>query len=130
MCCLGRAGGVPEGHTWAPRFPVGALNRRVLSTSVPDRPSRMIEHLVAHHDITTVFQPIVDLNDGRVIGYEGLTRGPAGSALENPRLLFAAAEQAGLLRELENACWDRALHSAAAHSTRRGDSAKLFLNVL
>jgi EAL domain-containing protein (putative c-di-GMP-specific phosphodiesterase class I) len=48
-----------------------------------------------------VFQPIVSLGSGRVAGYEALIRGPAGTALESPAALFAHAQQAGRLGELD-----------------------------
>jgi EAL domain-containing protein (putative c-di-GMP-specific phosphodiesterase class I)/DICT domain-containing protein len=53
--------------------------------------------------ITSVFQPIVDLDSGCVVAYEALARGPQG-ALANPHALFAAARGAGLLAELDEAC--------------------------
>ncbi|HAZ06277.1 MAG TPA: diguanylate cyclase, partial [Acetobacterium sp.] len=38
--------------------------------------------------ISTVFQPIVSLQDGTVHGYEALSRGPVASLLHNPDMLF------------------------------------------
>lgn len=53
--------------------------------------------------IKPVFQPLVDLYSGEVVGYEALARGPAGE-LERPDRLFAAARREGLLAELDEAC--------------------------
>ena len=50
-----------------------------------------------------MFQPIVELDTGRVVAYEALARGPEGP-LERPDLLFAAARTAGRLAELDEAC--------------------------
>jgi len=47
------------------------------------------------------FQPIWSLDTGRPMGYEALTRGPEGTEWEAPLPLFRAAEEAGLLHELE-----------------------------
>ncbi|RJG04348.1 GGDEF domain-containing protein [Noviherbaspirillum sedimenti] len=54
--------------------------------------------------LTPVFQPIVDMNSGALIGYEGLIRGPEGSALHAPAQLFHAARQSGLGPQLEDCC--------------------------
>ncbi len=62
--------------------------------------------------IRSVFQPVVTLAERRVIGYEALTRGPAGSALERPDLLFAAAREEGLLVELDWQCRLSAMDAA------------------
>ena len=38
--------------------------------------------LIAQRQLRAVFQPIVDFEDGAILGYEGLCRGPDGSPLE------------------------------------------------
>src|SRR4051812_31446563 len=48
--------------------------------------------------VRSVFQPIVELDTGRVVAYEALARGPEGP-LERPDHLFAAARAAGRLAE-------------------------------
>lgn len=47
------------------------------------------------------FQPIWSLEASQPIGYEALTRGPKGTAWEEPLALFQAAADSGFLRELE-----------------------------
>lgn len=59
--------------------------------------------------IRSVYQPIVRLSDRRVIAYEALARGPAGSSLERPDVLFATAEREGLETTLDWECWRAAL---------------------
>ena len=76
--------------------------------------------------ITTVFQPIVELDTGRVVAYEALTRGPENSALSAPDQLFAAAAAAGRTGELDWLC--RATAVATALEAGLGRSASLFLN--
>ncbi|MEJ5945615.1 diguanylate cyclase [Pseudokineococcus basanitobsidens] len=62
--------------------------------------------------VRSVFQPILDLDSGRVVAYEALARGPVGSALERPDALFAAARSHGLLGELDRACRAAAFRGA------------------
>jgi len=57
---------------------------------------------------------LVGLDSGQVVGFEALSRGPAGSALERPDLLFAAARRARRLRDLDIACRTAALKAARA----------------
>jgi EAL domain-containing protein (putative c-di-GMP-specific phosphodiesterase class I) len=45
--------------------------------------------------VQPVFQPLIDLDNRHVVGYEALARGPMGSALETPAALFGAAWRAG-----------------------------------
>jgi EAL domain-containing protein (putative c-di-GMP-specific phosphodiesterase class I) len=59
--------------------------------------------------IRSVYQPIVRLSDRRVIAYEALARGPAGSALEMPDALFGTARREGLETTLDWECWRAAL---------------------
>ena len=54
--------------------------------------------------LRAVYQPIVDLRSGRVIGYEGLIRPLPASGFVDPTAMFAAAEVAGRTVELDAAC--------------------------
>jgi len=76
--------------------------------------------------VTSVFQPIVDLLHGEVIGHEVLSRGP-GERRE-PQVLFTQARQEGYTWELERACWTSALRciSTLSDEQRR---APFFFNV-
>lgn len=64
--------------------------------------------------VRTLFQPIVDLGSGETAGFEALARGPAGSELEPPGDLFAAARAAGRLAELDWLCRVTAARTAVA----------------
>jgi EAL domain-containing protein (putative c-di-GMP-specific phosphodiesterase class I) len=77
--------------------------------------------------IRAVFQPIVAIDGGGTIGYEALARGPEGSPLERPDRLFAAAQQAGRLAELDWACRAAAVRGALAAGIRPPHA--LFVNV-
>ncbi|WP_432520813.1 EAL domain-containing protein [Kineococcus sp. SYSU DK006] len=62
-----------------------------------------LQQVLADAAVRSVFQPIVDLEGGRVVAYEALARGPQGP-LQRPDALFAAAREQGLLAELDQAC--------------------------
>lgn len=85
-----------------------------------------LQEVLLEDQLFTVFQPISDLQTSRVLGYEALTRGPAGTSLASPRQLFELASRCDLTFELDRSCRRRALLSAEALPA----GAKLFLNVL
>jgi EAL domain-containing protein (putative c-di-GMP-specific phosphodiesterase class I) len=76
--------------------------------------------------VQPVFQPLVDLETRRVLGYEALARGPIGSPLESPAALFGAAYRAGRVAELDWAC--RAAAFAEAARCGLGPPFTLFVN--
>jgi EAL domain-containing protein (putative c-di-GMP-specific phosphodiesterase class I) len=88
--------------------------------------SRALQHIILTHDLSTVYEPIIELADHTVIGYEGLTRGPVGSGLESPQTLFSVAYGAHLEYELDSLCRRLALQNAQGIEPGR----KLFLNIL
>jgi len=68
--------------------------------------------------IRPLFQPIVDLDSGDVVGVEALARGPAGP-LHTPMALFEVANQVDRLHELDSLCRLTAIttaRDAAAHA--------------
>lgn len=84
-----------------------------------------LDRILDGENIKAVFQPIVSLADAGIVGYEALSRGPQGSLLERPDKLFAAAEKADKLWDLELLCRSKALGRAGEM-----DSGKMmFINV-
>ena len=49
-------------------------------------------------DVRTVYQPVVDLRDGHVVGYEALVRGGPDNALRSPAELFEHARAQDMRR--------------------------------
>src|ERR1700742_3774801 len=86
-----------------------------------------VDYVTAERTVRSVYQPIVDLDSGAVAGWEALARGPVDSPLERPDRLFAAAEQAGRLTQLDWECRVSAVRGAldAGIGPRRA----LFINV-
>jgi EAL domain-containing protein (putative c-di-GMP-specific phosphodiesterase class I) len=60
-----------------------------------------VSQLLRGNGLSTLFQPIVRVESGQVVGYEALSRGQLGGTTESPPELLAAARQAGLERELD-----------------------------
>lgn len=64
-----------------------------------------LQQLLAHGDhramFSSHFQPIVNVQNRSIMGFEALTRGPIGSPLHMPERLFEIAVQTGRLVELE-----------------------------
>ncbi len=72
-----------------------------------------LEHILENARLMTLLQPVLDLVEGRVMGYEALSRGPSNSPLHGPQALFRVAEQHGLLSALDWACLRMALKTHA-----------------
>ena len=83
-----------------------------------------LDRILAHGDITTLFQPIVSLSQRRALGHEALTRGPPNSALHSPINLLAAARHGGRLNDLEMLC----RQNACRRYSQQHLPGKLFLN--
>jgi diguanylate cyclase (GGDEF)-like protein len=75
--------------------------------------SSAISVVIASNALTPVYQPIVDLATGRILGYEGLVRAPRESTFPNTGALFDAAEVAGRVSDLDRAALDVVLRGAA-----------------
>lgn len=68
-----------------------------------------LKEIIDRQLMRTVFQPIVRVGDGRVVGVEALARGPVGSVFESADQLFGAAARSGLTHALELTCAAQAL---------------------
>ncbi len=82
--------------------------------------------LIEQNALSVVFQPILSLQTGEVVGYEALTRAPADSPFADTTGLFQAAQDADMLHELEQ---ETRLLTFKAVSRNWVDGARLFLNV-
>jgi EAL domain-containing protein (putative c-di-GMP-specific phosphodiesterase class I)/DNA-binding response OmpR family regulator len=121
-----------DGMTFlAGRLPVlesfGAVGSALLAPGILARQQRgevrgEIEALLRDHAFEPVFQPIVDLATGRIVGHEALTRFHDGT---RPDRRFADAAAMGLGLELESAC----LSAAAAAARRLPGTGFISLNV-
>ena len=71
------------------------------------------------------FQPIVDLRDGMVLGYEALIRGPKGKLLRRFGQMFHIANKASMVAWFDLACQEQCFARAAAAGLRK----LLFVNM-
>ena len=63
-----------------------------------------LHEIINLRQLTPLFQPIVDMRNGEIMGYEGLIRGPSDSSLHAPINLFKAASNYGLTVKVEHLC--------------------------
>lgn len=88
-----------------------------------------LDFIIRNKQIRTVFQPIISLKSGTVLGYETLSRITCESEFENPETLFRAAQEYNRLWDLELLCRVTALEVAAQRFMVSSDHKKLFINV-
>jgi diguanylate cyclase (GGDEF)-like protein len=70
-----------------------------------------LNSILLSETIYTVYQPIVSLQHGDLIGYEALSRGPSHSPLHSPDKLFRAAEINHKTSALEALCRKKAIEN-------------------
>jgi EAL domain-containing protein (putative c-di-GMP-specific phosphodiesterase class I) len=85
-----------------------------------------LQDILLRERVVTAYQPILRMQEGTIMGFEALSRGPRGSGLEGADALFGAATANSLLVELDRLCRKRALLSSA----RIPSNAKIFVNTL
>lgn len=79
--------------------------------------SDILDDVLRHGLVESVFQPVLDLDTAEVAGYEALSRGPAGP-LRSPDALFSAARATGRLTELDWLCRTTAIDTARTAGVR------------
>lgn len=99
----------------------------VTSSSGAYNRARHLDRIVTNRAVSHVFQPLVDLESREVVAYEALTRGPIGTPMESPGLLFTTARELGLIAELDWVC--RATAMERALEAGFGTTLTLFVNV-
>ena len=66
--------------------------------------AQWLTKIIAQAELHVLFQPIVDVSQQAIYGYEALIRGPKTSPLYSPLRLFEVATQEGKLVELDLLC--------------------------
>jgi len=83
-----------------------------------------LKNVIGQRQLRPAFQPVRHLPDGAIMGYEALIRGPQGSSLEPPTVLFAVAHDNEMDVELETLC----LETIFANLPRPVGERRLFVN--
>ena len=104
---------------WAKRHARGSVEvfepgRDLLPDEVNDATANAVAEVVTNKLLRPVFQPIVDLRTGRILGFEGLIRPDPDGPLPNTSQLFAAAAASGRTVELDLACIEAVVNAAGA----------------
>ena len=81
--------------------------------------------IVQEELITPVYQPIISLQNGEILGYEALSRITLKDSTLNPEEFFHMADREDCLWRTEELCRRKSLWGAAW----KADGIKLFLNV-
>lgn len=84
-----------------------------------------LSDILARRQLSALFQPIINMQTGDIIAYEGLIRGPSDSPLHAPMNLFKVARAGGLTTRVEDLCSQVILERFAELDL----PGKLFLNV-
>jgi EAL domain-containing protein (putative c-di-GMP-specific phosphodiesterase class I) len=82
--------------------------------------------VIYNRRIRIAFQPIVEILQRKAMGHEALSRGPRGSDMESPLVLFDVAERHGLVEELDRSCRLQTFQDWEDF----GDSGRLFINII
>jgi diguanylate cyclase (GGDEF)-like protein/PAS domain S-box-containing protein len=103
----------------------GPMSRRTRPARRSEWSAR-IEEILARRNLTILYQPIVRLGQGTVIGHEALARPPGFGPSDSVEDLFAEAHRTGRIRDIDWLCRRLAV---AAVPWPVGDEWTLFLNV-
>ena len=120
----GELSSVEADEVRALRLTAAASDADLLAQAMTAPTLAMLDARVTHADLLPLFaderacfyslyQPIVDLADGRVLGHEALLRAAGPDGEIGPADLFGAAEQAGWTHLLDRVGRTTALHDAA-----------------
>ena len=104
---------------WAKRHGRGSIEvfdgqRDQLPEESDDTSGSAVAEVILGKLLRPVFQPIVDLRSGRILGFEGLIRPDPEGPLPDTARLFAAAAASGRTVELDLACIEAVVQGARA----------------
>ena len=90
--------------------------------------TRELYHIIDTENVDTYFQPIIDIKERRVYAHEALVRGPSGSPLRSPYLLFKIAHYNNMEIYLDRLVRRGHLKRFSAHIKEHRD-ARLSINL-
>lgn len=83
------------------------------------------DQVLATRQLSALLQPVICMQSGTILGYEGLIRGPSDSVLHSPLTLFQVARGVNRTVELERRCCEVVIE----HFIQQKLPGKLFLNL-
>jgi EAL domain-containing protein (putative c-di-GMP-specific phosphodiesterase class I) len=108
------------------RFPSKMKSITIAQSKVDsDRHAAFFKGLLKSKGVRSVYQPVIDLKSKSIIGYEALTRALSHYPDGDATLLFSAARDVGMVKELDQLCVEYALKSGQG----MGPDKKMFLNL-
>lgn len=87
--------------------------------------NNLLTEIINNNLVETIFQPIADLKDGHILGYEALSRGPIGTDFYMPIPLISQAKSYNRVDELDSVLCNNTL----MHAKKRGIDKLLFMNL-
>jgi diguanylate cyclase (GGDEF)-like protein len=122
--------GTPSGAKVRVRLENAAANdKNHVPVKLPESRDAMLlsrlHEIIEQRQLTALFQPVINMQRGEIVGYEGLIRGPSDSPLHSPLNLFKVARANNLSVQVEHLC-RRVVLERFAELALPG---KLFLNV-
>lgn len=121
--------GSPEGRTLLHLRARAANDRHNESVKPSESRDAMLlsrlNEILSQRQLNALFQPVINMQTGAIVGYEGLIRGPSDSPLHSPMNLFKVARANNLSVEVEHMCRRIVLERFAELKL----PGKLFLNV-
>jgi diguanylate cyclase (GGDEF)-like protein len=104
---------------WAKRNYRGSVQifdpeRDLTADEFTDATATAVAEVITGKLLRPVFQPIVDLRTGHILGFEGLIRPDPSGPLPDTTQLFLAAAAAGRTVDLDLACIDAVVNAAGA----------------
>jgi EAL domain-containing protein (putative c-di-GMP-specific phosphodiesterase class I)/GGDEF domain-containing protein len=88
-----------------------------------------ISSIIENKQIKTVFQPIISLRDGSILGYEALSRVSGENSHITPDILFDCAQKYNLLLDLEYLTRTVAITNASEKILKINSKYKIFINI-
>jgi len=87
--------------------------------------TQAVRNILKQHNITSWFQPIINVETRELLGWEAFTRGPSVGPIHDAPSLFDSAAQAGVLKPFDVMC----MHNAALCFEQLQLQGKLFVKL-
>ncbi|MBI4743687.1 MAG: EAL domain-containing protein [Actinobacteria bacterium] len=95
-----------------------------IKTKEKELMTEQLKEILENEKINTLLQPIINLSNNNIIGYEAFNYGPEGN-LKSPRKLFWLAKESDLTCRLDKICREKAVKKAIENKS----NGLLFINI-